>query len=243
MGFLDRIFGAGPASGDNNDEKVQGPLFKNECGCGSAHCAEPAGSCVAEDNSGFWIGEEADAKSYWAEREAAKNSEPFLLYEFNSGPSAAEALIALDFIHVASDNNDIICIEPLVYGYYPIDNHYEVILSGDELTHDDWYEAKEIFAKFGGTSKNEQAPAGMKQSAAKVSTPEKPPESKIVYVEEERKEMLGQTMIYKVYKGPDAASAMEFLEANPVDAPNFHLVVETPEGDYCRDIKGIFKED
>jgi len=49
-------------------------------------------------------------------------------------------------------------------------------------------------------------------------------------------------MIYRVHKAPDAASAKAFLEQNPVTKQFYYIVVETPEGNYCRDIQGMYKE-
>ena len=43
-------------------------------------------------------------------------------------------------------------------------------------------------------------------------------------------------------RSPNAASAKAFLQQNPVTQNLFYLVVETPEGNYCRDIQGIYTE-
>jgi hypothetical protein len=48
--------------------------------------------------------------------------------------------------------------------------------------------------------------------------------------------------LYHIYKAPDAAAALAFLQDNPINQASVYLVVETPEGNYCRDRKGVFKE-
>lgn len=64
----------------------------------------------------------------------------------------------------------------------------------------------------------------------------------VTLVREERQQRMGATLIYRIYKGPDGASALAFLAQTPVSEPRHYLVVETPEGNYCRDSDGIYKE-
>ena len=49
-------------------------------------------------------------------------------------------------------------------------------------------------------------------------------------------------MTYRIYKGPDRVSAEAFLKENPVTRKFYYIIVETPEGNYCRDIQGVYKE-
>lgn len=65
---------------------------------------------------------------------------------------------------------------------------------------------------------------------------------KVTFIKEERQNKMGATFIYRIYKAPDAASAKAFLEQNPVTKQHVYIVVETPEGNYCRDIQGLYKE-
>jgi hypothetical protein len=61
-------------------------------------------------------------------------------------------------------------------------------------------------------------------------------------VREDRQLDRGETLIYRIHKGPDAESAKAFLKQNPVNRDSYFLVVETPEGNYCRDSQGIYQE-
>jgi len=45
-----------------------------------------------------------------------------------------------------------------------------------------------------------------------------------------------------VYKGSNKASAMAFLEKNPVNKELYYIVVETHEGNFCRDMMGFYQE-
>lgn len=75
-----------------------------------------------------------------------------------------------------------------------------------------------------------------------VTEIKEPEIDKIVFVREDRRLTYGQTMIYQIYRGPDAATAKAFLQQNPVTRQYYYIVVETPEGNYARDIYGIYKE-
>ena len=62
-----------------------------------------------------------------------------------------------------------------------------------------------------------------------------------MFVSEDRQQKTGHAMIYRIHKSPDATSAKAFLEDNPVNQQFYYIVVETPEGNHCRDIQGIYK--
>lgn len=47
---------------------------------------------------------------------------------------------------------------------------------------------------------------------------------------------------YEVYKGRDAESAKAFLMTKRVDKPQYYVVVETPEGNWGMDVKGLYLE-
>ena len=49
-------------------------------------------------------------------------------------------------------------------------------------------------------------------------------------------------MVYRIHRGPSAGAAKAFLQQNPVDQQFHYIVVETPDGNYRRDIQGIYKE-
>ena len=128
----------------------------------------------------------------------------------------------------------------LIFGYYPTESEkYEAIVCGDDLTHELWEQTKASFSKYGGLRKNDLEPEGDTRSTSKARKTKK---SKVKFVREDRQERYGTTMIYRIYKGPDMVSAQAFLKENPVTRQYHYIVVETPEGNYCRDIQGIYKE-
>ena len=64
------------------------------------------------------------------------------------------------------------------------------------------------------------------------------------YDETRTEPMTGVTGVlhYEIYKAPTGEAARAFLEGKTVSERLHYLVVETPEGDWGKDITGIYKE-
>jgi hypothetical protein len=52
----------------------------------------------------------------------------------------------------------------------------------------------------------------------------------------------GQTNTYEVYTADSKAAALEFLETKRVTKALYFIVVETPEGNWCKDKMGMYQE-
>ncbi len=65
---------------------------------------------------------------------------------------------------------------------------------------------------------------------------------RVTFRTEDRQNRMGAAITYRIHEGPNAASAKAFLEQNPVSQPHYCIVVKTPEGNYCRDERGIYRE-
>jgi hypothetical protein len=193
-----------------------------------------------KDNMGMRQDTLSKANTYWITRNMSQKFDPFAVYVFAREGDARDALLSLDCIHRANDTGKLICTKTLTFGYYQIeDGRFEAIIAGEELDHDLWTAAKENFIKHGGTRKNDQEP---EKKAAPPTVTTKPEPEKVTFVREDRQQKMGHTMIYRIYKAPDAASAKAFLAQNPINKNFFYIIVETPEGNYGRDIEGIYKE-
>jgi len=203
---------------------------------------QPTKSFNEKDNMGTRQNTLNLASCYWIARNVNQKFEPYVLYTFENENDARDSLLDLDCIHVANDTGNLICTETLIFGHYGTDDgKYEAIICGEDLTHELWEEAKESFVRHNGKRKNDQEPQKRAQPQAKVIE-EKADTDKVIFVREDRQQSMGHTMIYRIHKGPDAASAKAFLKRNPVTQQFYYIVVETPEGNYCRDIQGIYKE-
>lgn len=194
-----------------------------------------------KDNQGTRHDTEGLATAYWIARQTSSKKDPFVLYSFETEAAARAAMMELPCIHVAVDSGKLVCSEVLIFGVYPGDaGRYEAIVAGDDLTHELWEQAKASFTKHGGKPRGQGDQEPEKRAAPAKAA--KPKEGKVTFVREDRQQKMGNTFIYRIHRGPDAASARAFLEKNPVTQQLYYIIVETPEGNYCRDIQGIYKE-
>jgi hypothetical protein len=208
---------------------------------GGVHSGEPGKKTYREkDNRGTRHETLDQAANYWVARNVHQKFDPFALYVFDKQADATQALLELDCMHTAEDTGKIVCTETLIFGCYKRDDgKYEAIVCGDDLSIEVWESARNSFSKHGGVKKNEQKPE--KSHQTRVST-KGSDANRVKFVREDRKNCPVGTCVYRIHKAPDAASAKAFLENNPVSKPLYYLVVETPEGNYCRDSDGIYKE-
>jgi hypothetical protein len=193
------------------------------------------------DNLGTRICTMEESVNYWQVRNISQKFDPFVLYIFDEEIDARNALLELDCIHVAKESGNLICTIPLYFGYYRRDDgKYSAMICGGDLTHELWLNAKDAFTKHNGHRKNDQEP----EIKDTISTkPLKITSEQVVFVRETRKQgLMGGTMIYRIYRAHDADSAKAFLQQNPVKEKLSYIIVETPEGNYGRDILGIYRE-
>jgi hypothetical protein len=179
------------------------------------------------------------ANAYWIARNTTNKEEPFIVYTFKEEINAREALLEMPCIHVAEDSQKLICTETFFFGCYPTEfGQYEAVIGGDDLTHELWQKAKDSFVKHGGVRRNDLEPkrasTEMRTFGSRISD--------VTFSHEEQKVISGVTMTYRVFKGPNAESAKVYLQKTPVTRKYYFIVVETPEGNYCKDIQGIYKE-
>jgi hypothetical protein len=210
---------------------------------GSAVMKAPTQSSYKEkDNRGSRQDTESLATAYWMSRMSSSKKDPFVVYAFDTEEAARKALLEVPCIHVAEDTGKLICSEVLTFGYYRTsEGKHEAIVCGGDLTHELWEKAKAGFIQHGGRPKG-QGDLEPEKKAAPAPKPQAADPGKVKFVKEDRQNRMGAKFIYRIHKAPDAASAKAFLEKNPVSQPLYYLVVETPEGNYCRDKDGIYKE-
>jgi hypothetical protein len=202
------------------------------------------------DNRGTRHDTESKANNYWNVRTRFSKKEPFLLYFFDTEKDAREALLKLPCIHVAKDTKNLICTEVLIFGYYQTSNgKYEAIICGNDLSHELWEIAKSSFIEHGGHPRG-QGELEPDKNAQPART-EISETDKVVFVKEYQEyksiqvnsQVSTVTLTYRMYRADNRSLAMLFLENNPVEKNYFYLVVQTPEGNYCRDINGFYKEE
>lgn len=194
------------------------------------------------DNMGTRQETMSQAISYWMmERPRLSVKPPFTMFVMPSGAAARDAMLELPYIHKAEDSDKLICERMMTFGCYEITENgkptgqYEVLIAGNDLTLAEFRQAEETFTRHGGTRKNSEAPSADVKAQTKAGDA-----SKVRYAETVKGN--DGISVYEVYKGPDKASAMEFLKTKPVMKRLYYVVVDTPEGSFGRDINGFYQE-
>ena len=196
---------------------------------------------LEKDNLGTRHDTEQKANNYWISRIAMPEKHPFTLFKFTSGSDAEQAFLELPYIHKAKDTNNLICKRPLIFGYYKTkEDTYEAILCGKDLTLDEFNKAENAFKKHGGILKNNLKPSNSGENKKK---------------NEENIDKVGNTdnvkfnkkyqegpFTYEFYLANNKADAMAFLSKKTIEKSLYYICVDTPEGNFGRDINGVYEE-
>ncbi|MBM3334891.1 hypothetical protein FJY63_09540 [Candidatus Sumerlaeota bacterium] len=212
-------------------------------------------SFTESDNVGTRQSTFDQAVAYWEMRNMRQKFDPFVLYYFSNERRARKALLELDCVHEAKDTGNLICTEPLIFGYYqtevedevviagvvlsPKGGKYEAIVAGENLSHELWQKAKDAFEKHGGWRKNDREPEKVAAAVTK-----KPPNfaGKVQMLRKYTDRNRPGNPTYEDYECDDAELAKEFLMTRSVDRELYYVTVKTPMGTWGIDIKGLYKE-
>jgi hypothetical protein len=169
-------------------------------------------------------------------KEVISKGSPFICYTFTTQEAARTGMSSISFIKIASDTNEFISLETLEFGCYDTEKNgiWEVIIWGDSFTIEMFEESDTKFSVAGGSKKGERKPDENTRSKPKASKPS----GKATYV---RKDVKGSNT-YEIYKAPSKSVALEYLKTKPVTKPLYYVIVETPEGNWGKDIDGIYQE-
>ncbi|MGD0785382.1 MAG: hypothetical protein ABR969_06185 [Sedimentisphaerales bacterium] len=169
--------------------------------------------------------------------------EPCIDYCFKTEAEATTALLQVSCIKRAKDTNNLISTEILKFGvfkrYADVDDAFIALLEGKNLTHDLWDQAKRSFKSHGGQKVVEIEPP---KTSARNTAQQSGNAGAVAFQNEVNKIVSGFPATYRHYTAPNKASAMAFLQKNPVTRGSFFLVVKTPEGTFCRDVQGFFEQ-
>jgi uncharacterized membrane protein YhaH (DUF805 family) len=193
------------------------------------------------DNRGMRVETMDQSIAYWiGERMQSIRKDPFVYYIFKNMGDARNAMLALPFIHLASDTGEIICDEVFRFGYFAVTNNglftgeYDAFVTGADFTLEQWKKTDEIFAKYNGVKKNDLKPEANSQTVPSAVGDV----TKVQFVREDR----DNTSVWRVFKASCKADAIAFLAEQTVIRPLFYIVVETPEGNFGKDKDGIYQE-
>ena len=224
MSIWTRLFSSAPTSSATENAGVQASRRTS--------ISERSGP-VEADNLGTRQDTERLATAFWFARLQSRQQHPFVLYRLTSSQVARAALEDLPCIRVATDTGNLICTEVLAFGHYDVEGGTEAVLCGN-MTRELWSVASATFQKHGGMLINEVAPETSDAKPAVAAVPE--PE-KVRFL----RSVTNAPFTYHRYSAPDAASAKAFLASQSPPPALTYIVIETPEGEFGRDIKGMYE--
>ena len=124
-------------------------------------------------------------------------------------------------------------IEPISFGCYEDPpGGFEVLVFGHGLTPEIYGETMRKLAASGGTHKGHKEPP---ENSARASAPMTT--FPVTFV---RTEQRGKSR-YHIHRGPGKEAALAYLKALPLPKKREYHVVETPEGNFGRDVRGMYK--
>lgn len=223
-------------------------LFKKET---KHQQVKPEGSTkkTSPKNFGTYIGSEDHAIVELKRGMRAGGEYSVLIYSFSDISIATSVMKDLPFIHLINETSEFTSDIVLNFGVYKNKyGTYEVLLSGYDLDIQTWENARQVFLEYKGTKIRESPP---KNSS---STPKSKESGDVVFIQERVDRTTNYAMglydgperviesTYRIYRGTNAKTAQEFLSEHPVQKQGFYTIVETPEGNYGRDINGIYQE-
>ena len=192
-----------------------------------------------KDNMGTRHDTVDKANGYWmGERPLKDEKYPFILYRFTDAQKAEDALLELPFIHKASDSGNLICDDVYIFGCYKVaENNYEAIVCGKELKLSEFKQAEDAFSKHGGSKINILEPEESSDAQVSDSSSDEGSESSVKFREKFNRDQF----TYECYDANTKNDAMEFLKTKEVNQRLYYICVYTPEGDFGRDIDGIYQ--
>lgn len=161
---------------------------------------------------------------------------PFICFTFDSEDAAIKGVSGLSFIKKAGDTNSFISLEVLEFGCYELEKEgkWEIIIWGENFTDELYQESNTKLSAAGGTKKGERIPKKKSQDKPKASNTG----GKTTYIRTDHK----GNNTYEVHKAPSKSVAMDFLKNKSVTKGLYYIIVETPEGNWGKDINGIYQE-
>ncbi len=190
--------------------------------------------------------EEAE-KEVWNPLAAGETTMPVVAVSFQDGECARRALAHLSFIlppPPGSDLPDVVLAsrKPIVVGCYEInDGAHIALIAGSALNHAAWEEAKILLGDAEGALEIQcgEAPpldielpdvTTLHGGAALVTSTEGPAPAPGCFAD------------YCYFSAPTRQAAIVFLKHAMIRTPDAHVVVFTPEGNWGRDLRGIYEE-
>ena len=189
----------------------------------------------------FFEGRGKLQKSFWEMAEADPERFKYVAYRFPTRQTAREALTTLSYIN-ESKGGDLTCLHQILFGFYPHKDKFVVFVGGKDLTYALWREASAVLPEMGQAEYFRVSTApGVDVEVPNLEQLLADEALHVEHVEDRDGEGDDYTKYY-VYKAQDKTSAMTFLQRAEIQTDGAHVVVQTPEGTWGKDVNGIYEE-
>ena len=199
----------------------------------STASSSPAATTIKQ--SGTQYRDQSHAQTAWIASHMTKYT-PVIICQFDDLFSARNAIESLSFIKSTDVPGQYISSEIIEFGcYVNAENKGEVIICGSQFSKAMYNEVKKKFTAAGGNIYRDQEPREPEKPAVKPA-PSSAETCKYVQTERNGKNT------YEVYRGASKTDALTFLQSKTVTQRLYYIIVETPQGNFGKDIDGIFEE-
>jgi len=189
----------------------------------------------------FFKGKGKLQKDFWSRAEADPEGFKYVAYLLPDMEDAQNALEQSSFLEQGTDGR-LRCYQDLMVGFYPHQGKAVCFVGGENLSYALWGEASAVMPELPGAEyfRVSTAPEVLLE-IPDVEGALRDDSLQITHVGNRDGEGDDYSQYY-VYKAPDRDNAVEFLRRARVDEPGIHVVVETPEGVWGKDLNGIYQE-
>ena len=184
----------------------------------------------------------ADAQNgFWVQADAAGGGLPHVAYQFPEYGQAFRALAQLSYLQQRTATRPLWSSAPIQLGIYQHDHLFIAFVGGLRLTRTMWNEAAACLAKAdGGTLFRISDPPPLQVVLPDLAA--RPDLATRIHPAREYTGERNDFSEYVVFEATDKSAAMTFLRLAKVTEPDVYVVVETPEGHWGRDIRGVYRE-
>ena len=191
--------------------------------------------------SRYYETKDAAEHGFWANVESSGGTLAHVAYSFPDYAAAFEAMAQLSFVEEAVPNRPIMSSEGVDLGAYMQEHAFVAFVGGEKMTYAMWHET---VAAFRGTNKAvEYRCSETPKPNLTLPDPATVPGCENSVVLERAYDGEGDDFShYVVYTAPERKTADTFLKSVKIHEAAVQVVVQTPEGHWGKDFRGLYKE-
>lgn len=189
----------------------------------------------------FYVSRPDVEAKFWPLVEANRAEFRHVAFRFSEPGPARAALMRLSFIEELTTGGRLTSPLPIHFGMYEEDEPFVVFVGGLGLANGHWREAMAQFSQ-DESSKQYRVSSPPPYSVKLPDLGDVNGPGALVKLVHESDGEVGDFAHYWLFQAPSKAAAMAFLRKTTVTAAGEYVIVQTPEGHWGRDARGIYRE-